>query len=76
MDSKVLDIVPHANARTACSAHGEAAECSELVADVVLEDRGSGDINWAVCGRWLRQNEGAAAYLRDHPDKAAALGDY
>ena len=76
MKSTGRDIVPHTNSRTACSAHGAAAGCAPLVADVVLEDDGSDRIGWAVCGRWLRENEDAVAHLRAHPAEAAALGDY
>jgi hypothetical protein len=73
MESRIVRIVPHANARNACSAHGVAAGCAPLVADAVLCDAGSDHVEWVVCARWLEENPDAVAWLRDHPVEAAAL---
>lgn len=74
MESSILSIDPHSNTRTACSAHGTAAACTPLVADVVLRDAGSDHVEWAVCARWLRENSDATAWLNKHVDAAARLG--
>ncbi|WP_367325822.1 hypothetical protein [Streptomyces sp. HUAS ZL42] len=73
MASRIVSVVPHANAKDACSAHGAAAQCTPLVADVVLSDAGSEHVEWAVCARWLRENPDATAWLEGHPDDAALL---
>lgn len=73
MASALRSIGPHVNAKTKCSAHGAAAGCGELVADVVLRDAGSDHIEWAVCARWLVGNTDAWAWLALHPDVAAQL---
>lgn len=74
MESSILSISPHSNTKTACSAHGTAAACTPLIADVVLRDAGSDHVEWAVCARWLRENSDATAWLNKHPDAAARLG--
>ncbi|MEU4872170.1 hypothetical protein [Streptomyces sp. NPDC021608] len=73
MESRIVRIVPHANAKDACSAHGVAAACSRPVADVVLSDAGSDHVEWAVCARWLTENPDARAWLESHPAEAAGL---
>jgi hypothetical protein len=76
MASNIVSITPHANAKTACSAHGAAAECTALVADVVLSDAGSKHVEWAVCARWLRENPDAIAWLNMHSEDTARLGAF
>jgi hypothetical protein len=76
MESHVRDIARYSGGKSMCSAHGADAGCGALIADVVLADAGSDNINWAVCARWLRENEDAAGWLRSHPQKAAELGEY
>lgn len=76
MESQVRGIAPHNSDKATCSAHGGAAGCGTLVADVVLADAGSDDILWAVCARWLRENQSAVEWLRSHPEQAAQLGHY
>lgn len=73
MNSTVLSIAPHTSAKVFCSAHGRAAGCEELVADVVLADAGSATIEWAVCNRWLNENADAIAWLARNPAAAADL---
>ncbi|MEU3980683.1 hypothetical protein AB0F77_11315 [Streptomyces sp. NPDC026672] len=73
MASRIVSITPHTNSKRVCSAHGSAAECTPLIADVVLSDAGSERVEWAVCLRWLRENSDAAAWLDAHPDTAALL---
>ncbi|MFG2576839.1 hypothetical protein [Streptomyces sp. NPDC048481] len=72
MKSGVVRVVPHANARNACSAHGVAAGRTPLVADVVLCAAGSDHVEWAVCARRLEENPDAVGRLREHPAEAAA----
>jgi hypothetical protein len=73
MESRIVSIAPHENAKVACSAHGAAAKCLPVIADVVLRDAGSEHIEWAVCARWLRENTGAATWLGEHSRVAALL---
>lgn len=76
MKSQIKCIEPYTNERRACSAHGVAARCTPLVADVILRDEGSPRIRWAVCGRWLRENPSAVDWLARNPAATARLGDY
>ncbi|MEU5411974.1 MULTISPECIES: hypothetical protein [Streptomyces] len=76
MSSRIESIVPHANDKDACSAHGAAAGCASLTADVVLSDTGSERVEWAVCARWLHENPDATAWLGAHPEAAARLGAF
>ncbi|WP_190038508.1 hypothetical protein [Streptomyces fructofermentans] len=69
--SKIVCIAPHANAKKECSAHGTAAGCTPLVADVVLRDAASEHIAWAVCVRWLKENRDAVIWLERNPGVAA-----
>lgn len=73
MSSMITSITAHTNDKTTCSAHGTAAKCAPLIADVVLSDAGSDHVEWAVCARWLRENPDAAAWLESHPEAAALL---
>ncbi|MFF7205427.1 hypothetical protein [Streptomyces sp. NPDC008141] len=73
MASRIVSITPHTNAKSQCSAHGIAAKCTTLTADVVLTDAGSKHVEWAVCARWLQENPDAVAWLKTNPDAAARL---
>ncbi|MFE9777241.1 hypothetical protein ACFYPA_03685 [Streptomyces sp. NPDC005775] len=73
MVSRIIRITPHANNKDMCSAHGAAAGCASLVADVVLSDAGSEHVAWAVCGRWVKENPDAVAWLEAHPEDATFL---